>query len=48
MSLTDSALSLKSFEQGGARLEAGLGKSYLAICGSIDNEGGVKIEEPDL
>lgn len=45
VSLTGSALSLKRFEQGGARLEAGFWKSYLAICGSIDNEGGVKIEE---
>lgn len=45
VSLTGSALSLKSFEQGGTRLEAGFWKSYLAICGSIDNEGGVKIEE---
>lgn len=46
VALTGSGLSLQSFEgEGGARLEAGFWKSYLAICVSIDNEGGVKIEE---
>lgn len=45
VALTGSGLSLQSFEQGGARLEADFWKSYLAICVSIDNEGGVKIEE---